>query len=193
MKQLLCTVYCVHGHQVSQIAASALHNLGYAVKLLSGGIEAYEKTGGATISKTAITRSQQWVTGRHLDMDTLACHWLLTRFAGWNVEVLFVDDDQIDAVSQELDANAFGSGVAPSASDTALPSLRELVIRLAIRDEILINLVETLRDEQCVYHCGVAAVLNGVMLDTDSSRVLQSTGMVLDSLYCEFRRLRPAQ
>ncbi|MGA0024743.1 MAG: thiosulfate sulfurtransferase GlpE [Burkholderiales bacterium] len=39
-------VYCVHGHEVSQNAARALHEHGLAAQFLEGGIEAWRAAGG---------------------------------------------------------------------------------------------------------------------------------------------------
>lgn len=44
-------VYCVHGHEVSQGAASALRALGLNAVYLEGGIEGHIDGGGATVAK----------------------------------------------------------------------------------------------------------------------------------------------
>jgi len=44
-------VYCVHGHEVSQSAATRLQEKGHNVQFLEGGIEGYIEAGGPTASK----------------------------------------------------------------------------------------------------------------------------------------------
>lgn len=44
-------VYCVHGHEVSQSAATALQSKGYRARYLAGGIEAFEAMGGHVVPK----------------------------------------------------------------------------------------------------------------------------------------------
>jgi rhodanese-related sulfurtransferase len=39
-------VYCVHGHEVSQGVCQTLHDDGYKVRFLEGGIEAWKESGG---------------------------------------------------------------------------------------------------------------------------------------------------
>ena len=43
-------VYCVHGHQVSQVVAAQLERLGMNASFLEGGIVQWETDGGATLS-----------------------------------------------------------------------------------------------------------------------------------------------
>ena len=47
-KEVPVVVYCVHGHEVSTNVMNQLRALGYRVKKLGGGIEAWNAEGGAT-------------------------------------------------------------------------------------------------------------------------------------------------
>jgi len=58
-------VYCVHGHEVSQQAASRLRAAGHEAKFLMGGFQAWEDAAGAlTARHEHLTGDQpsQWVT-----------------------------------------------------------------------------------------------------------------------------------
>ncbi len=44
-------VYCVHGHEVSQTAASLLQTKGHKVRYLEGGYESYLEAGGPIVQK----------------------------------------------------------------------------------------------------------------------------------------------
>lgn len=44
-------VYCVHGHEVSQMCADVLSGLGLDVRFLEGGFEGWKEAGGRSIPK----------------------------------------------------------------------------------------------------------------------------------------------
>ena len=45
-------VYCVHGHEVSQGAATELRNRDYQARVLSGGIEGWREAGAPLVEKS---------------------------------------------------------------------------------------------------------------------------------------------
>lgn len=46
-------LYCVHGHEISQDAATALAAAGFEAYTLAGGIEGWREAGGPTVPKAA--------------------------------------------------------------------------------------------------------------------------------------------
>ena len=44
-------LYCVHGHEVSQVAAAALRRHGHDARVLDGGIEAWREAGAPLVAK----------------------------------------------------------------------------------------------------------------------------------------------
>lgn len=96
-------VYCVHGHEVSRGAATALRALGFDARPLAGGLEGWRESGGALVPFTPPTR---WVTRARPKVDRIACPWLLRRF---------IDPDaQIDYVpAADVLAHAARTGAVP--------------------------------------------------------------------------------
>lgn len=80
-------VYCVHGHEVSQNACSALRALGIRTSFLEGGIGAWREGGGPLLAKRpdpAIPSRpgvpSRWITRERPKVDRIACPWLVRRF-----------------------------------------------------------------------------------------------------------------
>ncbi len=78
-------VYCVHGHQVSQSAATLLRSLGLRARYLEGGIEAYRELGGPLIGKRNLPKwtedqPSRWVTRERPKIAWIACPWFVRRF-----------------------------------------------------------------------------------------------------------------
>jgi hypothetical protein len=103
--QVVC--YCIHGHNVSQLAVAVLRAHGIRARALDGGFEGWQAAGGLTVSRSALacagTRSN-WVTRVRPKVDRIACPWLVHRFIDRDAEFLFVAPDQVEAVAQELGA-----------------------------------------------------------------------------------------
>ncbi|MFN7645696.1 MAG: chromate resistance protein ChrB domain-containing protein [Burkholderiales bacterium] len=82
-RELVCV--CVHGHEVSRDAASALRALGFRARMLAGGIEAWRAAGGALRCADAplpipSAGGSTWVTRAGPKVDRIACPWLVRRF-----------------------------------------------------------------------------------------------------------------
>ena len=76
-------VYCVHGHEVSQDAASLLRSRGFDAVYLEGGIEAWSAAGFPTIRRRPDWRvpgGSRWITRERPKIDRIACPWLVRRF-----------------------------------------------------------------------------------------------------------------
>jgi rhodanese-related sulfurtransferase len=76
-------VYCVHGHEVSQQAASELAGAGRRCAYLQGGIEAWRTAGLPTVRRRADWRvpgGSRWITRERPKIDRIACPWLIRRF-----------------------------------------------------------------------------------------------------------------
>jgi rhodanese-related sulfurtransferase len=79
--------YCVHGHEISRNAASALRAAGLDARYLEGGIEAWRAACGPTLRKStdppipsAPGQASTWVTRERPKIDRIACPWLVRRF-----------------------------------------------------------------------------------------------------------------
>jgi rhodanese-related sulfurtransferase len=85
-------VYCVHGHELSQDAATALRSRGLDARPLAGGIEAWRAAGYPTVPCTAPTR---WVTRRRPKIDRIACPWLIRRFLDPAARFFYVPEAEV--------------------------------------------------------------------------------------------------
>ncbi len=100
-------VYCVHGHNVSQLAAASLREAGYRVRSLEGGIEAWRQAGHPLIRKAGLpgrdeTKPSIWVTRVKPKIDRIACPWLIRRFIDAEARFLFVEPEFVKDVAAEV-------------------------------------------------------------------------------------------
>src|SRR5437879_3243348 len=72
-------VYCAHGQEVSQSAATALRASGVDVRYLEGGIAAWVEQQLPTRKKFG-TAPGKWITRERPKVDRIACPWLVRRF-----------------------------------------------------------------------------------------------------------------
>ncbi|MEL6374277.1 MAG: chromate resistance protein ChrB domain-containing protein [Pseudomonadota bacterium] len=120
-------VACVHGHNVSQLAASTLRRMGHHARVLQGGVEGWKAQGGLMVAKAPglgpldadrPPRDPSGPTPRSSGPDVdiisplgpsladVACLWLLIRFVAPDAQVQFVDAAQVGAVGEECGAYA---------------------------------------------------------------------------------------
>ena len=98
------TVYCVHGHEVSQNAAAFLCAAGLDARTLDGGIEGWREHGGET---PAFAKPTRWVTRARPKIDRIACPWLIRRFIDPAAEFFYVPNEEVRAFAATNDAIAY--------------------------------------------------------------------------------------
>lgn len=99
-------LYCVHGHEVSQNAVTALRLRGIDARFLEGGIEAWREQGLALFAKAADSATR-WVTRERPKVDRIACPWLLRRFVDAQARFLYVPAAQVSAAAQQQNATPY--------------------------------------------------------------------------------------
>jgi rhodanese-related sulfurtransferase len=106
-------VYCVHGHNVSEIAAAKLRQAGADARVLEGGIEAFAAAGGLLAKKGGslpggtFIRPSVWVTRERPKIDRIACPWLIRRFIDPMAEFHFVAAQWVKDVAEEMGGTAY--------------------------------------------------------------------------------------
>jgi rhodanese-related sulfurtransferase len=124
-------VYCVHGHEVSQIAAQVLGQAGWDARYLSGGIEGGE-TGVDAPGDIAGWRAQplpvirkrpdlgvtgvqpsRWITRERPKIDRIACPWLVKRFIDPRAEFFYVPTERVFDEAKRLAAVPYDIADAP--------------------------------------------------------------------------------
>jgi rhodanese-related sulfurtransferase len=102
-------VYCVHGHEISQNACTALRNKGIDASFLKGGIEAWHAQQLPTVLKksalgipSAANAGSVWVTRERPKIDRIACPWLIRRFIDPMARFIYVpSNDVLDAANRQ--------------------------------------------------------------------------------------------
>lgn len=107
-------VYCVHGHEVSHNACSALRALGVRASYLEGGIAAWREAGLPTVRKVAEPaipsepgRPSRWITRERPKVDRIACPWLIRRFIDPFAQFDYVPPDAVLTQARERAATPY--------------------------------------------------------------------------------------
>ena len=106
-------VYCVHGHNVSEIAGARLRAEGVEARVLTGGIAAFEKIKGLTVRQGGdlpygiAGQPGIWVTRERPKVDRIACPWLIRRFVDPFAQFLFVAPEWVEDVAKEMGGIAY--------------------------------------------------------------------------------------
>ena len=106
-------VYCLHGHNVSQLAVARLRSQGLDARYLAGGIEAYEAAGGLVLRQRGpdvpllLPHATQWITRESPKIDRIAFPWLVRRFIDPLAVFHFVEADWVLAIAAEMGAIPF--------------------------------------------------------------------------------------
>jgi rhodanese-related sulfurtransferase len=107
-------VYCVHGHEVSQGAASALIAGGFDARFLEGGIGAWREAKRSVATKqpelglpATVGSPSRWITRERPKIDRIACPWLVRRFVDANAQFLYVPSDQVLEAAKRENAVAY--------------------------------------------------------------------------------------
>jgi len=97
-------LYCVHGHEVSQNAAKALREAGFAASFLDGGLEEGWKAAGGAVAAKPKEAATRWVTRERPKIDRIACPWLIRRFVDPGAEFLYVPSKDVIEVAKAEEA-----------------------------------------------------------------------------------------
>jgi rhodanese-related sulfurtransferase len=182
-------VYCVHGHEVSQGAASALNAAGIRTRFLEGGIEKWRASGEGLARKPA-GASSRWVTRERPKIDRIACPWLIRRFIDPEAEFLYVPTPQVRSIAQEREAVPYDVPDVEFTHQGELCSFDAFVKYFNLRDPALEELAlivrgaDTNRMELAPQSAGLAAVSLGLSINFRNDHDMLAHGMVMyDALY----------
>ena len=138
-------VYCGHGHDVSQGAASALRSVGIDARYLEGGIAGWAEHRLPMRSKRN-TDARSWVTRERPKIDRIACPWLIRRFIDSEAEFLFVPTERVFSVAAETGATAYDiPGAEPFSHDGELCSFDAFLKVYGLEDPALDRLALIVR------------------------------------------------
>ncbi|MCO5162899.1 MAG: chromate resistance protein [Mesorhizobium sp.] len=192
-------VYCVHGHNVSEIAAARMRAFGADVAILEGGIEAYAALGEPMVIDAPgvpkkLAAPSVWVTRERPKIDRVACPWLIRRFVDPFAVFHYVASEWVRGVAEEIGAIPFDvDGVAYShrgdqcSFDTMLDEfgLDSPALRRMAR---IVRGADTARLDLEPQAAGLLAILLGLSaMETDDLRQLDKAIPVFDALYAWLR------
>ncbi|MBU4527233.1 MAG: chromate resistance protein [Hoeflea sp.] len=106
-------VYCLHGHNVSQLAVARLRSQGIDARHLEGGIDAYEAAGGLVLRQRGpdvpllLPHATQWITRERPKIDRIAFPWLVRRFIDPLAVFHFVEAEWVIEIAEEMGAIPF--------------------------------------------------------------------------------------
>lgn len=190
-------VYCVHGHEVSQNAVTALRAQGLAAQHLADGIEGWKKDGHAVVPHAAPT---QWVTRERPKIDRIACPWLVRRFIDPGAIFHYVAPAEVRSFAQSHGAIAYD---VPDVDYTHVGercSFDAFIARHDLRDPALATLAAIVRaadtgvPEQAPAAGGLLAISLGLSaMIADDHAMLRWGLLTYDALYAWCRGQRAEQ
>ena len=183
-------VYCVHGHEVSQGAAKALRDLGFAARYLEGGLEEGWKAAGGEIAGKPKDASTRWITRERPKIDRIACPWLIARFVDPDAEFLYVPSSEVvraagerQAVPYDIPGVAFGHHGDRCSFDAFLEAYRLTDPALG-RLAAIVRGADTGRLDLAPQSAGLLAMSQGLSrLFEDDHEMLVHGMMLYDALY----------
>jgi rhodanese-related sulfurtransferase len=188
-------VYCVHGHNVSQLAAADLRSRGIKANFLEGGIAAWGKSGYPLVGKSPYAPAEAsepstWVTRWRPKIDRIACPWFIARFVDPRARILFVEPEYVLPVAQELKAIAFDIDGAPITHDGSRCSFDALLDHFAVADKSLRLMAEIIRGADTAdlaltpQSAGLLAVSLGISARFEDDQDALSSGFTIyDALF----------
>jgi rhodanese-related sulfurtransferase len=190
-------VYCVHGREVSQQVASALHSAGVQARYLEGGIASWAEDRLPLRTKRD-AEPRVWVTRERPKIDRIACPWLIRRFLDPEAEFLFVPTERVFAVAAETGATPYDIPAAePFSHDGELCSFDAFLKVYGIEDRALDTLAlivrgaDTARLELTPQSAGLLALSLGLSANFPDDHAMLGHGMVMyDALYSWCRSLQ---
>jgi rhodanese-related sulfurtransferase len=187
-------VYCVHGHNVSALAAALLEQGGANVSMLDGGIEAYAAAGGPLISNQLpgidAARASTWITRQRPKIDRIACPWLIRRFIDPFAVFHFVAAEWVKNVAGELGANPFDVDDVHYSHRGDTCTFDTLIEEVGLTDPALKHLArivrgaDTARPELEPQAAGLLAISLGLSaIEPDDLVQLERGMLIYDALY----------
>ena len=189
-------VYCVHGHNVSALAATLLAADWIDVSILDGGIEAFAAAGGPLVAREApgvdVTRGKPsvWVTRERPKIDRIACPWLIRRFIDPFAVFHFVSPEWVKDVAEELGATPFDIEGVHYSHRGETCSFDTLIAEFALVEPALSHLARIVRGADTArldlepQSAGLLAISLGLSaIETDDLRQLEAGMPIYDALY----------
>ena len=195
-------VSCVHGHNVSQIAAAKLRSMGLRARFLAGGTAGFIAGGGPSVLRKAwphdlAGKPSRWVTREKPKIDRLACPWFIRRFLDPEAEIVYVETEWVADIADELGAIPFDIDGVTFSHNGELCSFDTFLDHYGVDDQNLRQMARIIRgadtarldlEPQCA---GLLALALGISaLHDDDLAALDCAIALYDGLYAWARLAR---
>lgn len=182
--------YCVHGHEVSQNAATALREAGLNARFLEGGIEEGWKASGGALAHKPRDAATRWITRERPKIDRIACPWLVSRFVDADAQFLYVPTADVkrvaaarEAVPYDIPDVAF-SHVGEACSFDAFIKIYRLSEPALDRLATIVRGADTGQLDLAPQAAGLLALSLGLSRNFSDDHAMLKHGMVMyDALY----------
>jgi rhodanese-related sulfurtransferase len=189
-------VYCVHGHQVSQGAATALRAAGIDAVYLEGGIAGWLEKGLPTRRNIGAVPGK-WVTREGPKIDRIACPWLIRRFIDPRAEFLYVPTQEVLATAGRIGGTPYDINGVEFAHEGERCSFDTILRIYGINSPALDQLATIVRGADTSRHdlspqcAGLFAISLGLSASFSDDHEMLRHGMVMyDALYTWCRTLQ---
>ncbi len=198
-------VYCVHGHEVSQQAATALTARGFHASYLEGGVALWQEMGmplRKKVERFGVPSAQptRWITRERPKIDRIACPWLVRRFIDPVAEFLYVPTSEVLATAQASGATAYDIPGAPLEHNGERCSFDAFLDAFDLHDPALDDLAtivrgaDTGRPQLAPQSPGLLAISLGLSHNFPDDISMLEQGMIIyDALYAWCRHARDEQ
>ena len=197
-------VYCLHGHEVSKNACSALRAAGLNAHYLEGGIEAWKALSAPTIKKqstlaipSAVNAPSKWITRERPKIDRIACPWLIRRFIDPCAEFLYVPAAEVRKAAADNNATAYDVPDVQFSHRGELCSFDAFLADFELIDPVLADLAAIVRGADTgkpnltPQSPGLLAISLGLSVLFEDDHVMLQHGMTLyDALYAWLKKAR---
>lgn len=190
-------VYCVHGHEVGQGAASTLSALGFQARYLDGGIVGWIDAALPTIARRpewniacGHNRHSRWITRERPKIDRLACPWLIRRFIDPHAEFFYVPAAGVRSQAEVLRAQPYDIPETVFSHRGPLCSFDAFLAEFDLHDPALdavasiVRAADTGMPESVPQAAGLLAISLGLgACIRDDAALLEAAMPVYDALY----------
>jgi rhodanese-related sulfurtransferase len=189
-------IYCAHGGEVSQTAATELQRADIDAAFLDGGMAAWRAQNLPTRKKVGVP-TNKWVTRERPKIDRIACPWLIRRFIDPAAEFLYVPTPEVIATAGKTGAIPYDIEGVEFAHEGEHCSFDTLLKIFGIQDRALDQLAVIVRGADTSRHdlapqCGgLFAISLGLSANFPNDHEMLAHGMVMyDALYTWCRSLQ---
>ncbi len=197
-------VYCVHGHEVSQTAASVLRGAGVDARFLEGGFGAWQAVSAPIATKrpevgvpSPIDSGSRWITREQPKIDRIACPWLIRRFLDPGARFLYVASDKVVSEAQRLGAIPYDIPAVRFSHRDDQCSFDAFISEFGLSNPALAVVADIVRAadtghlEDSPQSAGLLAVSLGLSaIYSDDHQMLEVGMLVYDALYAWARSAR---